>query len=335
MSESSQIVKAVKKVLPSVVSVTVSKRLEFFESVLNFPMPIGFMKSKGILKNKKKIKMGGGSGFIVAKNGIILTNRHVLEDSNAEYVIVLQNGKKFKPEILARDIINDVAVLKIDAPEENLKPVQFGDSSKLELGETVIAIGNALGLFHNTVSTGVVSGLSREISAQSGITEKRTRLRGLIQTDAAINPGNSGGPLINIQGKAIGINAAMVAGAENIGFALPIISAKKDLEDLREFGRIRQPFFGVKYITVDRGALVVSGPDVFGSGRQAVVKGSPAAKAGIKEGDIILEIENKKITEKRLVDDILQDCEIGKKLPIKILRNNKEKMLEIILAEKQ
>ncbi len=343
LTKNSAVVKTVKKVLPAVVTVVCSKFLDSFQSSFDF-FKEGYFKSPVKDNQKKKsVRIGGGSGFIVNKNGIIFTNRHVVEDPNAEYLVVLQNGEKLKPEVLAKDPLNDVAILKIE--KNNLPVVKLGDSQKIELGEEVIAIGNALGLFQNTVSTGVISGLSRIITAMNNPIQAETTLRGLIQTDAAINPGNSGGPLVDINGKAIGINAAMVFGAENIGFALPINNAKRDLQELKEYGRIRQPFFGVRYICIDRelkdrfnlpvdfGALVIPEPNTLGM-KNAVVPNSPAARAGIKEADIILEIADKKITMDKNISDILQEVEIGKELPLKVLRNNKEKTLKIILVER-
>ena len=340
MPENSPIVRAVKKALPGVVSITCSKYLQFYESPFDGFGPEFFSSAK-----RKKIKVGGGSGFIVAENGIVLTNRHVMEDPQAEYIVVLQSGEKLKPQILARDPINDIAVLGIE--KSNLPIIELGNSSELELGQEVIAIGNALGLFQNTVSTGVVSGLSREIKAQSDITREKTKLRGLIQTDAAINPGNSGGPLIDTRGRAIGINAAMVFGAENIGFALPINNAKKDLEELKKYGRIRQPFLGIRYtpitkelknrfnLPVDLGALVIAEPEMTRGIQQAVVPGSPAARAGVREADIILEIGNKKITPDKSLDDALQEFKIGQALFLKVLRHGRQKTLKLILGEKK
>lgn len=339
----------VKKVLPSVVSVIVSKFLPVFETPygilpqqednpLGTPLPFPFMVPKG----KKKVQIGGGSGFVVDSSGIIITNRHVVADHAAEYVVVLNEEKKYPAEILARDPINDVAILKIK--EKNLIPLELGDSSKLELGQTAIAIGNALGNFLNTVSVGVVSGLSREISAGDVITKRITKLRGLIQTDAAINPGNSGGPLIDIDGRVIGINTAMVFMAENIGFALPINNAKKDLLDLKKFGRIRHPFLGLRYVMLDkdlqerfklpadRGALVVSEPIPEG---QAIVLGGAADKAGIKEGDVILEIANQQISAKNPLEEIMQKQKIGDSVNIKIVRKGKEINLKAILTERK
>ena len=319
----SSITKAVKKALPSVVNIVMSKGLKSFS----------------------KIKVSGGSGFIVEKNGIVLTNRHVVEDKKAEYLVILQDGEKIKPKILAVDRINDIAILKIN--KKNLPAIELGNSLKLELGEEVIAIGNALGLFKNTVSTGVISGLSREIEAQNELSQKQASLRGLIQTDAAINPGNSGGPLINTKGKAIGINAAMVFGAENIGFALPINNAKKDLQDFKKYGKIREPYLGFRYMSiteeikeelnlpVKKGALIISEPDITQRNiKHAIIPHSPASKSGLKETDIILNLNNTEITTEKNIHDIIKECSIGEKLPLKILRKGKEKNLKIVLGEK-
>jgi len=336
------VVKAVKRVLPAVVSISMTKYLHIFESSLNLPASHLALPPK-----KRRVKLGGGSGFVVLSSGIILTNRHVIEEPGAEYTVILQSGEKVKPRILAVDPIHDIAILEIK--KHNLPTVELGNSSKIKLGQTVIAIGNALGLFQNTVSTGVVSGLSREIRAQHavGLEAERTKLRGLIQTDAAINPGNSGGPLIDLRGRAVGINAAMVFGAENIGFALPINNGKKALQELEKYGRIRQPFLGLRYLPITkdvqkdfslstaRGALVVSELDMLNGVTQAIIPGSPADRAGIKEGDIILEVDKKKITPEQSINDVLMDCQVGEAIPIKIMRQNRQKTLRLILGEKK
>ncbi len=340
----SPIVKIVKKCLPSVVSVTMTKNLAGIESIFQLSK-----QSPPPIPKKRKIKVGGGSGFIVSKDGLVLTNRHVMEDTKADYTLVLHNGEKVKPKILGVDPIHDIAILQIDPSTgsgQDFPFLEMGDSSKLDLGEQVIAIGNALGLFKNTVSLGIVSGLSREIQAQSELSDSAAKLRGLIQTDAAINPGNSGGPLIDMSGKVIGINAAMVFGAENIGFALPINNAKKALEDLKKHGRIRQPFFGIRYLQINKqlkeqydlpidfGALVISEPELPLGKNRAVISGSPAEKAGFKEADIIVEISGQRITSEVSVNDLLADFAVGQKLICKILRHGKEKMVNIILDEK-
>jgi S1-C subfamily serine protease len=317
------ITKIIKKILPAVVSITASKKIQNIENPFS------------------PATMGGGSGFIVDSSGIILTNRHVVANPDAEYTAVLNEEKKYKARILAKDPINDVAILKVEG--ENFPFIKLGNSSKLELGQTVIAIGNTLGIFRNTVSTGVISGLSRHITAFNGVDNRSQRLRGLIQTDAAINPGNSGGPLIDANGKAIGINAAMILGAENIGFTLPINTAKNDLDDLKKYGRIRQPFLGVRYILLDkalqtrynlskeRGALVISEDYQEGT---AVLPGSPAYKAGIKEADIILAIQNENISCKNSLEDVLQKFKIGQIINLKILRDNKEMFCQTKIEEK-
>jgi len=330
--------KVVKKVLPAVVSITVSKELEKMKSLF------GSMNVEEFLTpgKRKKVKIGGGSGFLVDKSGIVLTNRHVVAAPNAEYVVLLDNDKEYKAEVLGRDKINDIAVLKIKE-EEDLPTIKLGDSTNLELGETVVAIGNALGRFKNTISKGIVSGLSREIEAVSSLDSQTQRLKGLIQTDAAVNPGNSGGPLVNLKGEAMGINAAMVHGAENISFALPVNSAKQDLEDIKEYGRIRQPFLGVRYIPLNKklqqhynlpvghGALVISQG---GSEEPAVIPRSPADKAGIKEGDIILQCRNEKISTKQPLTEILHNCGIEQEVELKLLRAGKEKKASVTLEEK-
>ena len=336
MAKQSQIIKTIKKVLPAVVTITNTKHSTAIENPLTSPFEDSFLTS-----GKKKMKVYSGSGFITTSSGVILTNRHVVADSNAEYIVILNDERKFKANVLARDPINDIAVLKINA--KNLPKILLGDSLKLELGQTVIAIGNALGIFKNTVSKGVISGLSRDITTTTALRGEETELRGLIQTDAAINPGNSGGPLINADGKAIGINSAMVLLAENIGFALPINTAKKDLQDLKKYKRIRQPFLGVRYIIINKelkekynlssgcGALVVSEP----LEGKAIVAQSSADVAGIKESDIILEIEAQKISQKNSLFNILQKFKVGDKIKLKILRNKKELTLTVKLGEKK
>ena len=234
-------------------------------------------------------------------------------------------------------------MLKIETGKD-LPFIEMGDSSRIELGETAIAIGNTMGMFKNTISVGVVSGLSRYITAFDSFNNYEQKLTGLIQTDAAINPGNSGGPLINIQGKAIGINAAMIMGMENIGFALPINTAKKDLDEIKKYKRIRHRFLGLRYLLlnkylqkkyklpVDYGALVIS-EDVFEV--KAVAHGSPAEKAGIKESDIILAIQDEKISDKHSLEHMLQKYKIGSMVDLKVLRGKKEIVCRIVVGERK
>ena len=239
---------------------------------------------------------------------------------------------------MARDPIQDLAIIKIET--SGLTTVKLANSDALEVGQTVIAIGNALGQFSNSVSKGIISGLSRSITASAGNSSEK--LDKVIQTDAAINPGNSGGPLINLNGEVIGVNTAIVSGAQNLGFALPINRAKKDIDEVGKTGRITYPYLGVRYVlinqemkdknklSVDHGAIVMRGETV---NDLAVIPGSPAAKAGIVENDIILEVDGKKITLDYTVSDAIQSKKVGDKVRLKILRNNQELTIDVILEE--
>ena len=339
--EKSPIVEVAKKVCPAVITIVITKDLPKIEGFYFFPFGGQKFIVPKVNKGKKKTKIGGGSGFIVSPDGLILTSQHVVSDPKADYTIILEPNKKYPAKVLARDPIHDIAILKIKA--KNLPCLELGDSDKIELGQTVIAIGNALGEFHDTISTGVVSGLSRYITAYSGLSHQAERLRGLIQTDAAINPGNSGGPLVDIEGKVIGVNTAMVMGAQNIGFAIPISYARKDLEEVKKYGRLKRPFLGVRYILlnkaiaeknklpVDYGALIVRET----LGETAIVKGSAAEEAGLKEYDIILECNGEKITEKNSLANILEKYKVGEEIKLKILREGKEIMLKTKLEEKK
>lgn len=342
MKGKSPIVEVAKKVCPAVITIVISKDLPKIESFYFFPFGGQQFIIPRIEKGKKeKTKIGGGSGFIVSPDGYIVTSSHVVGDPEADYTVIVEPTKKYKAEILASDPLVDVAILKIGA--QNLPYLELGDSNKIELGETVIAVGNPLGEFEDTISSGIVSGLSRKITAYGRIPFGATSLRGLIQTDAAINPGNSGGPLVNMEGEAIGINTAMVMGAQNIGFAIPINYARRTLEEVKQYGKIRRPFLGVRYVIlnkiiaeanklpVDYGALVVRER----LGEDPVVKGSAAEKAGVQEYDIILECDGKKITNENTLADVLQEQKIGGEISLKILRKGKEITLKAKLGERK
>ena len=340
--EKSPIVKIAKRVCPAVITIVVSKDLPKIKGFYFFPFGDQSFIIPQIKKGKKeKTKIGGGSGFIVSPTGYVITSNHVVADPKADYTVILEPKKKYPAKVLSRDSLIDIAILKIEG--KNFPYIELGDSNKIELGETVIAIGNPLGEFHDTISAGIISGLSRFVTAYSGFSQKVTRLKGLIQTDAAINPGNSGGPLVDMKGKVIGVNTAMVFGAENLGFAIPINYAKKDLEEVMKYGKIRQPFLGVKYIIlnkelaeqnklpVDYGAFIVRER----LGESAVLKNSSAEKAGIKEFDIILEVNGEKITEKNSLGDVLQRYGIGEKIRLTILRQGKKITLWVKLEERK
>jgi serine protease Do len=340
----SPIVDIAKRVCPAVITVIVSKDLPKVEDFYSFPyggkeyiMPM--MDKKGESK-METTQIGGGSGFIISKDGYVITSNHVVADVNADYTVIIDPKHKLPAKVLSRNPINDIAILKIEG--KNLPYIELANSDNIDLGEDVVAIGNPLGEFNDTLSKGIVSGLSRYITAYGGMDHQMQNLRGLIQTDAAINPGNSGGPLVNMQGRVIGINTAMIMGAQNIGFAIPINYAKKDLHEIKKFGKIVVPFLGVKYVLlseemakanklpVTEGALVVREA----LGEPPVVKGSSADLAGMKEFDIILECNGEKITKENTLASLLQKCKIGSETQFKVLRDGQEIILKATLSEK-
>jgi len=346
-----KITEAVEKVLPAVVSIFISKDIK----AITKDLPLEFFRLPHYQEflereiehapkdEKGRIKVGGGSGFFISKDGLILTNRHVVIDAHATYTVTTPQDKKYEAVILARDPINDVAILKIKTPDNGKIPfIKMSSAKKLKLGQSVIAVGNALGEFQNTVSTGVVSGLSRFIAASADMMGHQERLRGLIQTDAAINPGNSGGPLVNLDGEAIGINVAVIFGAQNIGFTIPIDRAKKDLDEIKEFGHIRSPYLGVRYLLlnkflkerfdlpIDHGALIINEGV---PGDAPVIHNSPAEKAGLKEFDVITHCDGKEISDKETLEDLLCQHEVGDFVKLKISRKGKNITSKIKLEE--
>lgn len=331
------VIRAVEEVSPSVVSIIITKTTTNKNPLEDFRWFFGEEIPK---IDPQTEELGSGTGFIISQDGIVLTNKHVVVDDNADYTVLTNQGEKISAKVLAKDPFKDLAVLKIDSNKE-FKPIKLGNSDELQIGQSVIAIGNALGEFSNTISVGVVSGLKREVVASGGgITEK---LENLIQTDAAINRGNSGGPLLNLKGEVVGVNTAMSNDGQNIGFSIPINDAKKDIEMVKEKGEIVYPFLGVRYIVitpsfqkendlpVDYGALVVRGKN---QSDQAVTPGSAAAKAGLKEEDIILELNNEKIDIDNSLAEIIQKYSPGEKVVLKVLRSGKEIIMEAILGER-
>jgi len=345
-SQEETIVKVVKEASQAVVSVIITKDIPklklYYEEPFKgfeefFGIPFEFKIPQWKQEGYQKMEIGGGTAFFVSEDGILITNAHVVSDEKAEYTVLTNDGKKYPAKILAKDKIRDLAFLKIEG--NNFPFLKLGDSDKIEIGQTVIAIGNALGEFRNTVSVGVVSGLGRKVTASGGGVVET--LYDVIQTDAAINPGNSGGPLLNLRGEVIGINFAMAKGAENIGFAIPINYAKKDLEQIKKYGKIAFPFLGVRYVIVtdqiqkennlpvNYGAWIIKGP----KGEPAIFPGSAAEKAGLKEGDIILEFNGEKITSNNPLAKIITKYQPGDKVSLKILRESKEITLEAVLGE--
>ncbi len=271
-------------------------------------------------------EVSAGTGFIIEPDGLILTNKHVVDMTNVDYTVVMSDGKKFPAKVLAKDPVQDIALIKIEG--SNLPVLKLGDSSKIKIGETVIAIGNALGQFSNTVSKGVISGLARSIVAKSGGGASE-RLDRLIQTDAAINPGNSGGPLLNLSGEVIGVNTAIAYGAQSIGFAIPINQTKRDIDQVKKSGKISYAFLGVRY------EIVNIGTEFEGAKVTEITPDSPASRAGINKDDIITEMDGEKVTDTNDLSKIIREHRVGDVVELRVLVYGREKIVSIKLEERK
>ena len=330
LNREESIIKVVKDVSSSVVSVVATKDLPVIEEYFINPFPDLFPDiqiPQYRQKGTEKKQVSSGTGFFISKDGLLLTNKHVVEDTKAEYSIVMNDGRKLEAKVLARDPFQDIAILKVDG--KDFVSIPLGDSNSINIGQTAIAIGNSLGEFRNTVSDGIISGLHRSVTAQGSLSGPED-LEELIQTTAAINPGNSGGPLLDLSGKVIGINVARAQGAENIGFALTINIAKRDINDAQEFGKIKYPYLGIRYKVVDNGLQLVKGPNQ----EPAVESTGPAGKAGLKENDVILEFGGIKIDQQNTLSHLLGQHRVGDKIDLKILRDGKEMTVTVVLEER-
>ena len=314
LTEESVVVDVAEKVSPSVVTVSVQTPRR---RVLEFS-PFGGLRSRLEGGEPQDI----GTGFVVSKDGLIVTNKHVVA-SDATYKVVTKDGKEYETKQISRDPSNDIAVIKIDAGD--LQPVELGDSSNLKVGHFVIAIGTALGEFRHTVTTGVISGLGRGITAGNAFEGYVEKLDDVIQTDAAINPGNSGGPLLNSAGQVIGINVAVASSAQNIGFAIPVNVVKDALSQYQKTGNFAsKAYLGVEYqMLTKQSALVNEVPQ--GALVINVVEGSPADTAGIETGDIIVKIDGEKTADyENGLADIIKKKNAGDKINLEIWRDKDE-----------
>ncbi len=291
-------------------------------------------------------RVAGGSGFFVSADGLIVTNKHVVQLSGFAadklyYKIQTNAGKTYDAKLLAADPILDLAFLKVEnAGDERFTYLELGDSSQLMPGQSVIAIGNALDEFRNSVTQGVVSGLNRRIVAGDGVGSEV--IEEAIQTDAAINPGNSGGPLLDLNGKVVGVNSAVSDQGQNLGFAIPSQVLQRDLDSVNKDGKIARPFLGVRYIMVtpelikanqlkvDHGALIMRGEN---RNELAISPGSPADKAGLKENDIILEVDGQKIDEEHSLSSLIGKHAVGDEVTLKIYSAGEEKTVKAKLEE--
>ncbi len=345
LTEDSAIIDVVKKASPAVVSIVISKDLSKIpgygispfsqDPFFNFYFS-GQQEQQQPEPNIQQV--GAGSGFFVSADGLILTNKHVVSDSQASYTVLTQDGKKYDAKILAQDPAGDFAIVKVDIKDAPF--LKLSDSGQIQIGQRVVAIGNSLGLYQNTVTSGIVSGIGRSITAGGGGSSEN--LSGVIQTDAAINPGNSGGPLLNVLGEVIGINTAIDQQGQLVGFAIPSNEAAKGLASFQKNGKITRPFLGVRYITInqalaaeeklprDYGALLVRGQKATDF---AVIPGSPADKAGLVENDIILEVKGQKIDETHILADLLKNFNLGDSVSLKIYHKGEEKIVNVTLGE--
>ena len=321
----------VEKVGPAVVRIdasrTVTSRLP---EVFNNPLFRDFFGADLPEQPQERVERGTGSGFIISSEGMILTNAHVVDGADTVNV-TLKDGRSFEGKVVGTDPVTDVAVIKIQA--NNLPTATVGDSNQLKPGEWAIAIGNPLGL-DNSVTTGIISATGRS-SAQVGVSDKRVEF---IQTDAAINPGNSGGPLLNASGQVIGMNTAIIRGAQGLGFAIPINTAQRIANELIAKGKVDHPYLGIQMVTLtpelkdninnnpnsgftveeDQGVLIAK-----------VISGSPAAKAGLREGDVIHKINSQSVKNAEDIQKAVEGSQVGSNLQIELRRNQKNIALTV------
>lgn len=329
--EESEVINVIEHVMPAVVSVVMSKDFPIAPDSAPF-------HDRKYIEGYESLEVGGGTGFVVSSDGLVLTNKHVVDDVNATYKVILSDGDEYDVEVLSRDPFDDVAVLQM-LEAKDLPVVDLGDSDALKVGQRVLAIGNALALYGNTVTSGIVSAKGREVAAYNdfGIVEN---LIDLIQTDAAINLGNSGGPLINLKGEVIGMNVAVAENANSIGFAIPINDLKHVLTSIEKYGEIIRPVLGVRFVIltdeqiqelgadVESGAMVVAGESL---SETALVPGGAAEKAGLKEYDIITEVDGIKVTKENPLQKIIRSYNPGDLLEFSVWRDGEVSKFEVTL----
>jgi serine protease Do len=345
LTDNSSIIDVVKKDSPAVVSIVVSQdlnKLPGYGTDPNSQDPFNFFFSNGNSQHQTQPttpnvqEVAAGSGFFVSADGLILTNKHVVSDSTASYTVIISDGKTYDAKVMAEDPIEDLAIVKIDI--KNASFLTFSDSSQIQIGQPVIAIGNSLE-YHNTVTSGIVSGIGRNITV--GGADGSEDLSGVIQTDAAINPGNSGGPLLNIAGQVVGINTAIDQQGQLVGFSIPSNDVVKSLSSYQKNGKIIHSFLGVRYVMITdaiakqenlpetSGALIVRGNTQMDF---AVQPGSPADKAGLVENDIILKVNGSKVGEQNTLTDLLRNYNPGDIVTLQIYHKGKTEDVKVTLG---
>ncbi len=313
-----------EKTSSSVVTVAIKKQ----QSVVQVPSILSpFFNSDPTVNQTEEIQRDIGTGFVIDSSGLIVTNKHVVLDTTATYTVIGTDETEYQVTKVYRDPVNDLAILKIEGAK--IPALQLGDSGKIRVGETVIAIGTALGEFRHTVTTGVISGIGRSITAGTGFSQFE-ELENVIQTDAAINPGNSGGPLINARGEVIGVSVAVTANAQNIGFALPINIVKDSLDNFNKTGQFERPLLGVRYqMITEQAALANEVPQ--GAYVVTVVEGSTAAEMGLQKGDIVTKLDGVAIQGKDTLAKLMSKKKVGDSLNVTYWREKEEKTVAVKL----
>ncbi len=343
VTEESVTINIVKKYGPSVVTVAGTESQQELEKQQQQNSPFGFSPFFDISPapslspapdgNQDQPQVIG-SGFVVSSNGMIVTNKHVVADTQMTYQVITSDGKKYSVKNIYRDPLNDVALLKIDPSQnssEKLQSLTLGESSHLQVGQYVVAIGTALGEFRNTVTTGVISGLGRGITSGDPYQGSVEQLNNVIQTDAAINPGNSGGPLFNSAGQVIGVNTAVSQNGQNIGFAIPINVIKDAFQNFQQNGKIERPFLGVSYTMLSKSLAVLNNLPQ-GAYVQDVEQNSPADSAGIQQGDVITKIEGQQIDDTNSLSTVIAKDKVGQTITITIYRDNNTQDIKVTLV---
>ncbi len=328
LNEESVVIDVAENVSPSVVTISISTTQKTLELPGFGQLPFYFGVPQG---TQQQIEQDIASGFVISQDGLIVTNKHVVSDTSAKYKIITKDDKTYEVKKIYRDPANDIAILKIDT--SGLKPAEMGDSGNLKVGQFVVAIGTALGEFRHTVTTGVISGIGRSITAGSPLEGYVEQLDNVIQTDAAINMGNSGGPLLNSAGQVIGINVAVSLEGQNIGFALPINIVKESITNFNETGQFSRPFLGVRYRMISKEVAILNEvPE--GAYVVEVISGSPADRAGIKVSDILTYMDGKRIQEAEGgLAKIISEKKVGETVELTIWRNGQESKVRTVLVE--
>lgn len=313
--EEKDVIEIIEEAGHSVVSIAISQ--------------LSLSQEEGLIDRSRNI----GSGFVVDSSGLIVTNQHVVSDTTADYTVITEDGKEYAVVDILRDDFNDIALVKVSLKEgEKLSALSLGDSDSLLVGQSVIAIGTPLGEYAGSATTGIISGLNRSVTASSGWFGSTAKTyEDVIQTDAAVNPGNSGGPLINSLGEVIGINFATTSGADNISFAIPINKVKTRLEEYRTYGKFIRPYLGVSYQMISEYEALYYTDVVPGALVLRVDPASPAFKAGIERGDIIVKFGEDEVN--RSLADIIQEHEVGEEVSVTLVREGEEQNITVVLGE--